>query len=59
MALVDAKYKFIAVDIGAYGKSSDGGIFSGSKMGKAFEKNKFNVPEAELCQEQMKFYHTQ
>lgn len=45
MALVDAKYKFIAVDIGAYGKNSDAGIFSNSKMGKAFEKNKFNVPD--------------
>jgi len=43
MALVDAKYKFTAVDIGAYGKSSDGGIFSSLKMVKAFEKNKFNI----------------
>ncbi|XP_015374372.1 PREDICTED: uncharacterized protein LOC107169215 [Diuraphis noxia] len=48
MALVDAKYKFIAVNIGAYGKSSDGGIFSSSKMGKAFEKNKFNVPDGRV-----------
>jgi hypothetical protein len=39
MALVDAKCKFIAVDIGAYEKSSEGRIFSSSKMGKAFEKN--------------------
>jgi len=28
MALVDAEYKFIAVENGTYGKSSDGGIFS-------------------------------
>lgn len=51
MALVDAKYKFIAVDIGAYGKSSDGGIFSSSKMGKAFEKNKFNIPNGRTLPE--------
>lgn len=43
-ALVDAQYKFIAVDVGAYGKNRDGGIFSHSNIGKAFEKNKFNVP---------------
>lgn len=44
LALVDAQYKFIAVDIGAYGKNSDGGILSHSNMGKALEKNKINIP---------------
>jgi hypothetical protein len=28
MALVDANYKFIIVDIGSYGKQSDAGIFA-------------------------------
>lgn len=32
------------MDIGAYGKNSDGGILSHSNMGKALEKNKMNVP---------------
>lgn len=32
MALVDARYQFIAVDIGSYGKNSDGGIFHNSNM---------------------------
>ncbi|GBP80033.1 hypothetical protein EVAR_53173_1 [Eumeta japonica] len=36
LALVDANYKFVAVDIGSHGKKSDGGIFanSGKKAGK-------------------------
>lgn len=44
LALVDAQYKFVAVDIGAYGKNSDGGILSNSNLGKALEKNKLNIP---------------
>lgn len=44
MALVDANYKFIMVDVGAYGKNSDGGIFAHSAMGKKFEEKKLNVP---------------
>lgn len=46
MAIVDADYKFICVDVGAYGKNSDGGIFSNSNIGKALISNTFNVPES-------------
>jgi len=34
LALVDALYKFTVVDIGSYGRNSDGGIFAHSKLGK-------------------------
>lgn len=44
LALVNANYKFIAMYIGAYGRNSDGGIFSNSKLGKAIMKNKYNIP---------------
>lgn len=45
LALVDAHYRFIAVDIGGYGRNSDGGLFFISNLGKALEKNKLNVPK--------------
>ncbi|XP_031332700.1 protein ALP1-like [Photinus pyralis] len=44
LALVDAHYTFIAVDIGGYGRNSDGGLFANSNLGRALEKNKLNVP---------------
>ena len=45
MALVDAHYKFIYVDIGAYGKQSDAGIFAHSKLGTALKApQSLNLP---------------
>lgn len=44
LAVVDANYKFVAVDIGSYGKNSDGGIFSNSRLGERLEKNTLNIP---------------
>ncbi|PNF19724.1 hypothetical protein B7P43_G14778 [Cryptotermes secundus] len=45
MALVDANYNFIAVDIGAYRKNSDWGIFANWKLGKYLAQKKLNIPE--------------
>jgi len=48
MALVDAHYNFI-VDVGAYGRNSEGGIFMHSKLGKGLEIKQLNVqPSAAL-----------
>lgn len=44
MAIVDAEYKFIGIDVGGYGKNSDGGIFEASNMGKRFNNGTFNTP---------------
>jgi hypothetical protein len=38
LAMVDANYKFIAVDVGAYGSCSDGGVFANSSLGAALRK---------------------
>jgi hypothetical protein len=37
LALVDARYKFTVVDIGLYGRNSDGGIFAHSEVWKYLE----------------------
>ncbi|XP_060807386.1 uncharacterized protein LOC106138724 [Amyelois transitella] len=44
LAIVDDRYRFTVVDIGAYGKNSDGGIFASSKIGKRIQNNRFNIP---------------
>lgn len=45
LALVDADYNFIAVDVGAYGKNSDGGIFANSNLGKALQQGTLSLPD--------------
>jgi hypothetical protein len=44
LALVDVRYKFTVVDIGSYGRNSDGGIFAYSKLGKYLEI-RLDIPE--------------
>ena len=44
LALVDPLYNFILVDVGAYGKNSDGGILINSNIGKSLENDTLNIP---------------
>lgn len=44
LALVDADYKFISVDIGAYGTNSDGGVFKSSSLGQVLANDSLNIP---------------
>lgn len=44
MALCNANYEFLIVDIGAFGGNSDGGIFSSSEFGKRFLRNDVDLP---------------
>ena len=44
MALVDAQYRFIFVDIGQYGSNADGPVFQKSQFGSMFMKDELNVP---------------
>jgi len=44
LALIDANYKFAVIDVGGHGKSSDGGLFTRSTLGKSLEANALNIP---------------
>ncbi|KAB0801381.1 hypothetical protein PPYR_05735 [Photinus pyralis] len=45
LAFVDAHCRFTAVDVGAYGRSSDGGVFANSTIGKKILSNALDIPE--------------
>lgn len=44
LALTDANYKFIMVDIGAYGKDNDAGVFDACTLKQAIEHQKLQIP---------------
>lgn len=45
LAVVDARYRFRMIDVGAYGKSSDGGVLAASHFGQALRQATLNIPE--------------
>ena len=44
MALVDANYKFIYIDVGSNGRASDGGVYRNSSLSQALEEGSLNIP---------------
>ena len=42
---MDPNFKFVAVDVGAYGKQSDGGVFRKSALYQSLETRSLQVPE--------------
>lgn len=42
--VADDHYRFLFVDVGGYGKQSDGGTFQASDLGMLLEKGELNVP---------------
>ena len=45
LAVVDAEYKFLYVDIGASGSGSDAGVFSQTELKEALESGNIGLPE--------------
>ncbi|KAL0861420.1 hypothetical protein ABMA27_008964 [Loxostege sticticalis] len=46
LALVDARYKFITVNVGSYERNSDGGVFAKSSLGQRLENGTLIADEA-------------
>jgi len=44
LALVDASYKFLYVDVGSYGRISDGGVFNSCSLLTAIESHALQLP---------------
>jgi len=45
LALVNANYEFLKVDVGLNGRISDGGVLGHSDFGKMMENQSLNIPE--------------
>ena len=50
MAICNANYKFLLVDIGEAGRQSDGGVFANSNLGFGILNNLFSFLTLKLCQ---------
>ncbi|KAF6028174.1 hypothetical protein EB796_013525 [Bugula neritina] len=44
MAIVDADYKFLIIDVGQPGNHSDGGVWESSVLGMALARDQVNLP---------------
>ena len=50
MALADANNCFLYIDVGSYGRNSDGGVYSSSSLGVAMKNNLLNLPNDKQLQ---------
>lgn len=48
LALVDANYNFMYVNVGSQGRISDGGVYKHSELNRKLENNQLNVPAPEM-----------
>lgn len=44
MAVVDAEYNFLYIDVGCNGRVSDGGVFGNCSFQRALDNNELNLP---------------
>lgn len=44
LALADAEYRFTFLQVGDFGRTSDGGVYNGSALGRAMEAKTLSVP---------------
>ncbi|KMQ86994.1 nuclease harbi1-like protein [Lasius niger] len=48
MAISDANYKFIWIDVGDYGSNSDGGVWGNSNLGQSLKSGTGDIPPPKL-----------
>ena len=48
LAVCNANYAFLMVDIGEAGRQSDGGVFARRTLGKSIKNNSLNIPNADV-----------
>lgn len=53
MAICDAKYRFLFVDIGSYGRDNDAAIFSQTEINKKIENGQLGIPGPSMVSEYM------
>ncbi|XP_046863139.1 protein ALP1-like [Xenia sp. Carnegie-2017] len=53
MAICDAKYRFLFVDIGSYGRNNDAAIFSQTEINKKIENGQLGIPGPSMVSEYM------
>ncbi|MCL4153914.1 UNVERIFIED_CONTAM: hypothetical protein GTU68_035447, partial [Idotea baltica] len=51
MALVNANYEFLYVDIGCNGRISDGGVFANCVLGRRLITDDLNLPECNMAED--------
>lgn len=57
MAIADSNYRFISIDVGAYGSECDAGVFAESSMGRAILNNSLRLPQnAKIGSNECPFY---
>lgn len=49
LAVVDANYRFVYVNVGSQGRLSEGGFFAHSKLHRAMDEGLLNVPPPEAA----------
>lgn len=52
LAVVDANYKFLYVDIGAPGRSGDAGVYANSALKQALDANRLELPDEDESDEE-------
>ena len=58
LALVDANYKFIYVDVGCNGRISDGDVYRNSSLSNAIENCLLGIPPDRIIAERMDGFGT-